>query len=236
MLRKIYIILLGLSLTLSARADDPKPPWQRLLTGDDAKKAAEVKKRIAQLEWADKYPEAVRLQEELLALRTKVQGADHWEAVDEKWKLMTLKKIAALPEEKRTGWRKARRGAVEADQLEQKAQYPAALPLRQGFLRWSRQVLGEDHPDTAMSYNNLALNLNAQARYAEAEPLSQKALDISRKVLGEKHPYTAVSYDNVGFNLNSLGKYVEAGPIFQNALDIFLKVLGEDDPDTVTLL
>jgi hypothetical protein len=30
-------------------------------------------------------------------------------------------------------------------------------------------VLGEEHPHTAQSYNNLALNLEAQGRYKEAE-------------------------------------------------------------------
>ena len=35
-----------------------------------------------------------------------------------------------------------------------------------GFIE---ENLGEEHPDTAASYNNLAYNLNAQGRYAEAE-------------------------------------------------------------------
>ncbi|HKI38249.1 MAG TPA: hypothetical protein VKA46_40720 [Gemmataceae bacterium] len=45
--------------------------------------------------------------EELLTLHTRVQGADHWETVNQKWDLAALKKVAALPEEKRLGWRAA---------------------------------------------------------------------------------------------------------------------------------
>src|SRR5947209_6808406 len=46
------------------RADDPpkpdtKPMWQRLLQGKDAKKAAELEKKIAEYEKADRYPDAI---------------------------------------------------------------------------------------------------------------------------------------------------------------------------------
>src|SRR5262245_17762842 len=95
------LALLGLFLVVVAHAAEPKPPWQRLLTGDDAKKAAGLQQRIEELEAADQYAEAIERSEELLALRTKVQGADHWETIDQKWDLMALKKVAALPAEKR---------------------------------------------------------------------------------------------------------------------------------------
>jgi hypothetical protein len=39
--------------------------------------------------------------------------------------------------------------------------YRRALTIKQ-------KVLGEDYPDTATGYNNLAYNLNAQEKYAEA--------------------------------------------------------------------
>jgi hypothetical protein len=102
----------------TARSDDPKPstapktPWQRLLTGDDAKKAARLEQRIEALETADQYAEAIRLGEELLALRTKVQGAEHWETVNRKWELAALRKVVALPEAKRIGWRQAKQGTM----------------------------------------------------------------------------------------------------------------------------
>jgi CHAT domain-containing protein/tetratricopeptide (TPR) repeat protein len=95
-----------------------------------------------------------------------------------------------------------------------------------------RQALGEQHPHTATSYNNVAANLNSQGKYAEAGPLFQKALDICRKALGEEHPDTARSYNNLAGNLDNQGKYAEAGPLYKKALDIRRKVLGEEHPDT----
>src|SRR5712672_1497128 len=41
-----------------------------------------------------------------------------------------------------------------------------------------------EHPDTAMSLNNLADLLRSQGDYAEAKPLLERALVISEKALG----------------------------------------------------
>jgi hypothetical protein len=65
MVRMFLVALLGLSLVVVAQGDpkpgtDTKPPWQRLLSGDAARMAAEVEKRIAVLEAADIYAEALR--------------------------------------------------------------------------------------------------------------------------------------------------------------------------------
>ena len=95
-----------------------------------------------------------------------------------------------------------------------------------------RKVLGEEHPDTANSYNNLASNQNAQGKYALAEEGCRKALAIYRKVLGEEHPDTAGSYNNLAGNQNAQGKYAEAEEGYRKALAICRKVLGEEHPDT----
>ena len=70
-------------------------------------------------------------------------------------------------------------------------EFTEAEPLVGRALAIHQKVLGEDHRDTARSYNNLAGNLNDQCKYAEAEPLFRKALAIHQKVLGEEHPDTA---------------------------------------------
>ncbi|MEW8659886.1 MAG: TIR domain-containing protein, partial [Candidatus Thiodiazotropha endolucinida] len=49
--------------------------------------------------------------------------------------------------------------------------FKEAEPLYLQALEICQRVLGEEHPSTATSYNNVATNLNAQGRYAEAEPL-----------------------------------------------------------------
>jgi tetratricopeptide (TPR) repeat protein len=81
--------------------------------------------------------------------------------------------------------------------------------FRQALARY-RKHLGEEHPVTASSINNLAMNLTAQGRYDEADPLNRQALVLRRKLLGEKHPDTAQSLNNLALTLNAQGRYSEA--------------------------
>jgi len=227
-------VLCGWLLADEPKAADlaKKPQWQRMLSGDDAKTAEKLKKQIAELQATDDYAEAIKLAEELLALRTKVQGADHHETSTEKYYLQTDRTVAKLDANERRTWRVTTGKLSEAQQLESQARYAQALPIRKEMLEICRKVLGENHPDTANSYNNVAYNLEAQGKAAEAGPLFQKALDIRRKILGEDHPDTATSYNNVAANLDAQGKAAEAGPLHQKALDIRRKALGEDHPAT----
>ena len=91
-------------------------------------------------------------------------------------------------------------------------------------------MLGEGHPDTATSYNNLAANLQAQGKYADAEPLFRTALEIRRRVLGEGHPDTAPGYNNLAANLHAQGKHAEAEPLFRTALEIRPAGAGRGPP------
>jgi CHAT domain-containing protein/tetratricopeptide (TPR) repeat protein len=95
-----------------------------------------------------------------------------------------------------------------------------------------RRVLGEDHVDTARSYDELAALERVQRRYAEAEPLLRKALEIRRRVLGEDHRDTIDSYNSLAMLLQTRGKLAEAEPLLQKALETCLRVLGEDHVDT----
>jgi tetratricopeptide (TPR) repeat protein len=122
----------------------------------------------------------------------------------------------------------------EAGSLVARGRYRQAQPLFEKALAIYRKVLGEGHPHTATSYNNLAYTLKAQGKYAAAQPLLEKALAIDRKALGEDHPSTASSYNNLAANLDAQGKYAEAQPLYEKVLAICRKVLGEHHPYTAT--
>ena len=61
----------------------------------------------------------------------------------------------------------------------------------------ARSALGEGHPDTLMSANNLAYLYRSMGRYAEAEPLYAATLEARRRTLGEEHPDTLASANNL---------------------------------------
>jgi tetratricopeptide (TPR) repeat protein len=95
-------------------------------------------------------------------------------------------------------------------------------------------VLGEEHPNTATSYDNVASCLDHHGKHGKALPLYEKALAIRRKVLGEDHSETARSYNNLAYCLNAQGQHGEALPLYQKALLIRRQVLGEDHPYTAS--
>ena len=78
----------------------------------------------------------------------------------------------------------ARGDVHEAEQL-----YRRTLVLKEN-------LLGADHPDVAVTVNNLAVLYKNQGRYAEAERLYRRALTIFERSLGANHPKVFVCREN----------------------------------------
>jgi len=114
--------------------------------------------------------------------------------------------------------------------------YEEALAFKEQALTIRRAALGEEHPDTAASLNNVGYTLGALGRHEEALEFQEQALAIRRAALGEKHPDTAASLSNVGSTLAELGRYEEALAFQKQALTIRRAALGEEHPDTATSL
>jgi tetratricopeptide (TPR) repeat protein len=82
-------------------------------------------------------------------------------------------------------------------------------------------VLGERHPDTAATYNNMAEVCDAQGRHAEALEYYAKVLAIMRDVRGEQHPDTAGTCFNMAITHRKLGDMAHARELFGKAHEIF---------------
>ena len=65
-------------------------------------------------------------------------------------------------------------------------------------------MLGEDHPDTLSSANNLAADLRDLGEYQAARDLDEDTLARRRRVLGEDHPDTLKSANNLAADLRAL--------------------------------
>jgi hypothetical protein len=73
----------------------------------------------------------------------------------------------------------------------------AARPLYDRALAICEKTLGPEHPDTALSLDNLARLLCAQGDLVVAKPLAERALAIREKVFGSEHQYTASSLNTL---------------------------------------
>ncbi|MFU8828675.1 MAG: tetratricopeptide repeat protein, partial [Phycisphaerales bacterium] len=99
-----------------------------------------------------------------------------------------------------------------------------------------RRVLGDEHPDTLNSINNMGSLLNAQGKLAEADPYSREALDGFRRVLGNEHPNTLLSMYNLGKTLVALQKWDEAQALCLECHERNEKRYGPDHKETTNAI
>ena len=111
--------------------------------------------------------------------------------------------------------------------------YSVAVETYRRVLKLREKILGEEHPETLASMNNLAQALSSQGKYAEAETMHRKTLLLKEKVLGREHPQTLTSINNLGAVFTIQGKYAEAETIHRKTLSLSEKILGKEHPDTL---
>jgi tetratricopeptide (TPR) repeat protein len=221
-----------LSAQTKGEPGDVPPSEPRRLTREESSKIAKLNRQIASLNEAGRFAESIAPLRELLEIRTRLQGRRHPLTEDAGRRLEHQRKLASLPAEAQRALGSAFSEERQAVTLDDKRAYPEAERIHRAAIETLVRWLGEDSPETAIAYGNLALNLTRQQRHSEAQPLHRKVLDLWRRALGEEHPQTALAYNKLAQSLLYQGRYVEAGPLFQRALDIDRKVWGEDHPDT----
>ncbi|NOG55478.1 MAG: serine/threonine protein kinase [Planctomycetes bacterium] len=111
--------------------------------------------------------------------------------------------------------------------------YESALPLQEAALRVRRTELGNDHPDTLSSINEMGYLLESMGRFDESLIYYEEGLERCRRVLGESHPDTFVALNNLGLLLSRMNRDDEAYVYAQEALEGQRRVLGNDHPDTL---
>ena len=108
-----------------------------------------------------------------------------------------------------------------------------AVQLGEPLVTDRERVLGETHPDTLSSRNNLAGAYLAAGRLDEAIPLYERTLADYERVLGETHPDTLTSRNNLALAYKDAGRLDEAIPLYERTLADYERVLGETHPDTL---
>ena len=110
--------------------------------------------------------------------------------------------------------------------LQAQGELAVARPLFERALAIYEKTLGPEHPNTATSLNNLAMNLREQGDLAAARPLFERALAIHEKALGPEHPNTNRVRCNLARLLITSGHAREALGSAETALRAHEKALG----------
>ena len=108
-----------------------------------------------------------------------------------------------------------------------------AIALLEQVLTDCVRTLGEDHPDTLTSRNNLAGAYESAGRLEEAITLYEQVLPDRIRILGEDHPDTLTSRNNLAGAYESAGRLEEAITLYEQVLPDRIRVLGEYHPDTL---
>ncbi|MBN8561666.1 MAG: tetratricopeptide repeat protein [Leptolyngbya sp. UWPOB_LEPTO1] len=100
----------------------------------------------------------------------------------------------------------------------------------------TQRLFEGDHPDVALSLNNLAALYDSQGRLSDAEPLYLQALDMRKRLFDGDHPNIATSLNNLALLYNSQGQLSDAEPLHLQALDMRKRLFDGDHPDVATSL
>jgi tetratricopeptide (TPR) repeat protein len=97
-------------------------------------------------------------------------------------------------------------------------------------------LMGAEHPDTAVSMNNLTATLRTLGDLDGARRLQDRVLEVRTRVLGGEHPDTLTSMNNLASTLRAQGDHAGARRLQERVLAVRTPVLGEEHPDTLTAM
>ncbi|MEU6368308.1 tetratricopeptide repeat protein [Streptomyces sp. NPDC046931] len=117
--------------------------------------------------------------------------------------------------------------------LRGQGQRARAIPLLGAMLAWCEGVLGDTHPNTLNSRNNLALAYEEGGDLSRAIPLHEATLAQYERVLGDTHPDTLQSRNNLAGAYKMAGDLARAISLHEAALAQRKRVLGDTHPDTL---
>jgi tetratricopeptide (TPR) repeat protein/CHAT domain-containing protein len=182
------------------------------------------------------FATARQARQEVLTIRRKLDGAEHWRVADARLALEDLERRSRMTPAQRQRLGEASRLNEEARALYGRGKSREAVQAAQQVLAIKKEALGERHPSYATSLNNLALLYDSMGDYGKAEPLHRQALDIRKEALGDKHPHYAESLNNLAMLYQEMGDYAKAERFLRQGLAIDKEALGERHPDYATSL
>src|SRR5262245_25562883 len=163
---------------------------------------------------------ARKAHEEIVTVRIKLHGEEHWRAREARLQREDVDRLERMGPDARTRVRQANALSAEIARLRAAGKPHEALLRARKVLAVRQELWGEDHPQYAVSLNNLAAAHRELGEFREARDLCKRALAILQRALGEAHPTcvtTLYELAQVYANLRESGK---ARVLFEQALTL----------------
>lgn len=116
------------------------------------------------------------------------------------------------------------------EELCRQGQYVEAAKVDQQAIEIRKEILGDKHPDYAISLANLAKMYRDIGEYTKAEPLLRTANEIYKESLGEDNFLYILSLWDLGGVYVQMREFAKAEPYYKQVCDIFKKSLGPKHP------
>ncbi|MFF4525377.1 tetratricopeptide repeat protein [Streptomyces bluensis] len=120
------------------------------------------------------------------------------------------------------------------NRLHQQGHTARTIPLLEAILAERERLLGNTHPYTLTSRNNLAAAFESAGNLERAIPLFEATLAQREQVLGDTHPHTLTSRNSLAGAYESAGDLGRAIPLYEATLAQSERVLGDTHPHTLT--
>ncbi|KAG8762001.1 hypothetical protein FRC11_011755 [Ceratobasidium sp. 423] len=105
--------------------------------------------------------------------------------------------------------------------------------IQLGVVEGFKQELGEDHPETLTSMDNLATIYAGLGKWSEAEKMMVQVVDTKKRILGEEVPSTLGSMSNLADIYRRLGRLDQAKQMQVEVLTTRKRLLGEENLHTL---
>jgi CHAT domain-containing protein/Tfp pilus assembly protein PilF len=209
-------------------ACEQKLAIEREVLGDVHEDVAASLQQLAEMqEEREDFQAAQNALQEVLAIQMKRHAEQDWRVTDARRALADLERRRQLEPQQRVRLKEAARLNEQVYQLWLAGKYQEALPLARQAVEIREKILGQQHPDYALSLINLAAQYDGLGQFSQAEPLYRQAMEIRKKALGEAHPRYAVILRHL---YESLGDYTRAEPLLRQDLESQKRTRGEAHP------
>jgi tetratricopeptide (TPR) repeat protein/CHAT domain-containing protein len=214
--------------TTALAAVEKKLAIEREVLGDQHDDTTSTLEWVAEIHSSrDEFSQARKALDEVMAIRTRQYGAEHWQTADTKRGLDYLSFVERLPPGQHQLLLRAGKLMGRVRESAHSGNSSDALRPAKEARDIYAKLLGEDHWLTGWSVAWLGKVYEDLDESDLAEEAYRQALANRKKNYGEMHPEYATGLDNVATALSRRGEYAAALAMRLESLEIRKKTLGE---------